>query len=594
MTRIRSRLFLKNFLLFSIPIIISVGIMGFVSIWAVRNYVDKQIDRSNTETLNLFNDKLELIFSDIDLVNHSFITNTDILVNLTRNLTGKKELWWEGMMNLDYIIKFLIVTSSVNPFIESIYLYIDNPKGWFLTSSSGLTNFELFTDTDWFDSFSRYRKSSTVWTELRSFKQYELEREPKRVITIFRNIYFAGESDSRGAIILNLSADKINALFDTMDLFKGQQVFLIDEEGNILAKSNNLIEFDEKIIDSIQESQNFSKLDTDNGKFIITHTNPSKFGWKLLSLIPNRSFYNISIRLRGITLSFLALSVVLGILLTYFLTRRNYRNIKSIITLIEQADQGQVAPPNPEKIKDEYSFISESILKTFLEKNLLLKKLTEKRYKKKTLELLALQSQMNPHFLFNALDILYWQVIKITKKPNSANRIIECLSYILKYSLYDAENEVTLKEEILHAENYLEIVFIQHNNRFSVTWNTPEELLHCKVMKMMIQPLIENSIKHGIIDLIEDAVVSIEVAIHDNKLLIRVTDNGTGIPQYELEAIREELESDTDIADHIGLLNTQRRIRLAYGDQYGISLFSVEGEYTTTEVLLPIIIDESL
>jgi len=586
--KIRSQFFIKRFFLFSIPIMVCVCIMGAVSIWAVRNYVEKRIVRTNTEILNLFNDKLELIFSDIDLVNHSFITNTDILTNLNRDLTGNKELSWEGAKNLDYINKFLIVTSSVNDFIESIYLYIDNPKGWFLTSSSGLTNFDLFTDIGWFDSFSDLRKELSLWTELRIFKQYEFEREEHRVITIYRNIFFSGETESRGAIVLNLSADKINTIFDTLDLFEGQLIFLINKEGNILAKSGNHLTIDEKTIGLLQKAENFSELAIEKEFYIVSHTDTSKFGWQLLSIVPKKSFYDISIRLRTITFSFLIISIILGIFLTYILTKRNYKNIQGIITLIEQADKGEISPPNPKKIKDEYGFISESILKNFLEKNLLVKKLAEKKYKKKTLELLALQSQMNPHFLFNAMDILYWQIIGITQKPNKANKIIEHLSFILKYSLYDSEKEVTLREEIAHVKNYLEIVFIQHNNRFSVVWETPEELLDCKIMKMMLQPLVENSIKHGLANKVKDAAITIVVKTVQGKLFISVSDNGTGIPPQELQALMDELNSDTDVNDHIGLLNTQRRIRLAHGEQFGLTLSSIEGQFTSTEILLPL------
>jgi len=238
-----------------------------------------------------------------------------------------------------------------------------------------------------------------------------------------------------------------------------------------------------------------------------------------------------------------------------------------------------------------FSHITYSILRTFLEHQYLRVQMSERRYRLKTLELLALQSQMNPHFLFNTLESINWKAIELTKGPNRINDMIRDLSSILKYVLQSPSGRETLANEIKHARDYLRIQRVRFKGRFSVRWDLQSGLEQRKVIRFLLQPLLENAIYHGIREKEGHGLITIRASEARGCLRIVVSDDGKGIEPRQLAEIRRRLEDESAEVEagpgSIGLANTNRRIRLTFGDDYGLSLESEPGRGTSVTVELP-------
>lgn len=199
-------------------------------------------------------------------------------------------------------------------------------------------------------------------------------------------------------------------------------------------------------------------------------------------------------------------------------------------------------------------------------------------------EIKQLESQFNPHFLFNTLENIKF-MIKLD--PEAASKMIIALSKLLRYSINNNSSEVTIKEDIEYTHNYLDIQKYRFGNRLNYILQIPEELNQCIVPKLLIQPIIENAIKYGFRDC-QHMLVKIEISIIEDKLVIMIANNGTEIDEQTLHEIRSMLASPANCSQHSGLYNVNRRIQLMYGESYGLEILSHHDQGTIVEIVLPI------
>lgn len=198
-------------------------------------------------------------------------------------------------------------------------------------------------------------------------------------------------------------------------------------------------------------------------------------------------------------------------------------------------------------------------------------------------EIRQLESQFHPHFLFNTLETIRCMADIDNKKTS---QMILWLADLLRYSIREEKNAVPLKEDIAYTLNYMRIQKGRFGRNFNYDFELQPEAERCLVPKLIIQPLIENSIKHGF-DRKGKLLVTVLAEIVDAQLVITITDNGPGIPHERLEQLRSSLAQKQDYVNSMGLYNVNRRIWLMYGPPYGLSLDSTEGCGTTIQLTMP-------
>lgn len=264
------------------------------------------------------------------------------------------------------------------------------------------------------------------------------------------------------------------------------------------------------------------------------------------------------------------------------------RDLYTIIGAMEQVQVGDLDSHIDSVVSDEFKVISDSYnimvdsLKEQIEKNKEMGKLVAVSQSRQ------LQSQFNPHFLFNTLENIRF-MSKLD--PDSASRMILNLSTLLRYSIDTIEETVTFEKDAAYTENYMNILKARFNERFSYTIDISDEAKVCIIPKLIIQPMIENAVKYGFggRDCLD---VTIKGEVADGLLKITCGDNGTGMDTESLTAVRRLLEQQTNRSGHSGLYNIHRRIQLTYGMEYGVEIFSEKEKGTLLRVILPARRDE--
>lgn len=217
---------------------------------------------------------------------------------------------------------------------------------------------------------------------------------------------------------------------------------------------------------------------------------------------------------------------------------------------------------------------------------------------RKNVELYALQSQIDPHFLYNALDSI--RGYALLNDMEEISEITEALSRVFRNMISDRQEQIPLRQEMDNINSYMRIQKFRFNDKFKYYFDVEEEMLDkYMVPRMVLQPLIENAIMHGLEMKVEGGWVKVSVYVTQRRLAVVITDNGAGISEERLEFLHRAMKFDpidlriNDEARHVGiaLININRRIKLNYGKQFGITLSSTPDVRTTTEVVLPLLLN---
>ena len=243
-----------------------------------------------------------------------------------------------------------------------------------------------------------------------------------------------------------------------------------------------------------------------------------------------------------------------------------------------------------EEVSDSFNAMVETLEQMQHNLNNTIIKLYESKLAKRQAELSFLKSQINPHFLNNILQHI--KDIAIMNRVEQIPEISDAMATLFNYKLYGA-NTASLQKEIEVTQAYLAIQTLRFPGKFTVAYHIPDQLRTVPIIKLVLQPIVENAIYHGLEPKTGAGLIYIGVREEDGIIFMTVQDDGIGIPEETLASIhaqmhQSEMEEHAGGAEHIGLLNVHRRIQLAYGDRYGIDITSVSGEGTKVVISLPL------
>lgn len=269
------------------------------------------------------------------------------------------------------------------------------------------------------------------------------------------------------------------------------------------------------------------------------------------------------------------ISLFVTIILSTYMSLDYYNAITNIISIL----QTEIAIGTDED-KNELSYIIATISGMSKKIHNMENDLTERLIALKKNQISALQNQINPHFVFNTLNSINLCIMDKFNGVSEPSIMIKNLSDILAENMATSVYTTTIEKELDYVKKYLEIESIRQMNNFNVVWDIDETLLQCKTIKMILQPVIENSLTHGIYESgIKNGKIRISIKAVNQNIRFCVEDNGSGFSREALKSIRKKLsEQQMPSSRHIGLININIRIKILYGEQYGVSIESVPGK----------------
>ncbi len=403
-----------------------------------------------------------------------------------------------------------------------------------------------------------------------------------------------------GVCTVTIDTSTIQELVATMELTPNALFVVLDDENRVVASNNKMEQgelFNDIALGSQIGSETSNTVMYKNQKVILQQKELGMAGWKIVSVLPMSELTSDmqSMKSFGIATGVILLLILVSI---GYLFMRNItgpviglvRDMKKIGKSnigfrlhVQSTNEVGILAMDINKMLDQIEDMTRRIFNTQT-------RLYEMELSKKQAEFSALQSQINPHFLYNTLNCISGMGL--------ANGIVEIagisssMSNIFRYSIRKDEL-VFVREEVECVREYLYIIGLRYGDRYSINMDVTEEVMDFKTLKMILQPIVENALYHGLEKIEEGGMLDIKgFRNEDGNICFEVSDNGAGIEESRLEGIRERLDSASNYTENgnprgVGIVNIQRRIRLTFGEKYGLFIYSKLNEGTKVVISMP-------
>ena len=397
---------------------------------------------------------------------------------------------------------------------------------------------------------------------------------------------------TQGVLLLDMNYAVIEHMMeDVNDNPSEQYVYLCDSNGTIIYHpmlmqiSAGLFSENNARVAGYDDG---SRKETFQGSTrIVTVNTMSYTGWKLVSVIPTSNSYMGMKDIRYFVVMIVSITLLAMLILNRLVASRVTRPIRKLNDSIRDIEMGKVNPSVYIGGPSEVEHLGRTLRSSYDQINQLMKDMVASQEEKRKSELDALQSQINPHFLYNTLDSIVWMIEG--EKYNDAVFMITQLASLFRVSLSGGKTIIPVEDEIRHAMNYMNIQKVRFKDAFTIDFDIDEEIKNYCTVKLIVQPILENSVYYGVKDM-EDGEIKVRgFKGEDGDIYITVSDNGFGMSSEQLEFL---LTDDTRVRKHgsgVGLINVHRRIQLRFGQQYGLKIDSEPDEGTTVTIHIPAI-----
>ena len=414
------------------------------------------------------------------------------------------------------------------------------------------------------------------------------------VISLSREVQSYENGTFRGVILINLNMNKITEICNSFQEKQENFICIINDKGELVYEQQNGRErfaFDEK--ENRQElntalgktKESCFRLNYRGEKYLVTRTDMKTTGWTLVSMVPYKSVMAETMAISGVMI----LAVAITLIVTLLLLNRILTGVVKPLKKLEKY-MVQVNPDNMDQrmeilTDDEIGHLSMKFNQMMDRIRNLKEQVIEEQEDKRKYELQALQAQINPHFLYNTLDSIIWMA-----ETNDSNIVAmtEALAKLFRISLNKGNEEISLERELEHVKNYLIIQSMRYADKFTYEISAEPGVERCRTIKLILQPIVENCIYHGIKKKRGTGKITIRAYRREQNLIIEVSDDGCGMPEEICRKIlSDEIASENISGSGIGVKNVNERIQLRFGKKYGLSYSSEEGVGTTVTYVLP-------
>ena len=440
------------------------------------------------------------------------------------------------------------------------------------------SSFETVYEKDYEESMLAKKKGT-----LRVNFSNHYHKGRKYTLTLYFPAYSVTKMvSSNGLIIVNLD-DNLLTRFNQSDLQYSSNLYLTDIDGIIVSTQNE---------EQIGEKIGFAdKMAGEQGMFwqgskLVSYQRVSDWNFYVINEVPAWSLYRNCFS-TILILVFVTLAVtVIALTLARNITKRLYRPINKVVSKMNDVSQGDLRTrfeledmdSDGRKLADGFNIMMDEI-------DVLMERVKEEQRQLDRMRFHALQSQIQPHFLYNTLECIHWQALAGGNQEIST--MVKALAQYYRICLSEGKDIIPLSMELEHVRNYLIIQNMRYGNIITLVEKVPEEYLSVRIPKLTLQPLIENSIYHGI-RVKEGVTGTVEIAVveREGAVCLTVKDNGGGMEPEQLAYINQNI-SDMERDVGYGITNINKRIELMYGEQYGLSFRQNEGRGICVEIWLP-------
>ncbi len=527
----------------------------FISSYFINNIITQKSMVFFRESIQQIGKRMDFQVNRRENFMHSIAQNQVI----KNNLEDLNNLNSDYQMNINYIIReALKLKQSDGGAVNDIYIFTTQGIPINCYYSEAVLDIDTYSELILHNSMYS-QKDNIIWSD------YNPE-----LLTISAYAPIFEGNGKLGLLKARFTKNFFSEIIDEASQSESVKILVVDQNSNIIySKDNSLI--------------NKSSLSFNKPSNLVFEYPMSYGGWRVKGIIPKSEIANQILQINSLFLIIYVIAFCIIIVLVSVFISKLLLPLKKIMKGMECIQNGNLSVILEHGTKDEFGFIIRNFNYMVEHIKLLLSTVYKQQtyYRKTAME--ALQAKLNPHFLYNTLDAIYWMLIM--KDQTETAKIVMALSDILRYSISHENEFVAVEEDINQLENYLKIQKVRFGEKLEYSVTVDKDILELKIPKLLLQPLVENSIKHGFKEMKYKGIINVSGFIRKEAIIFEVSDNGTGMSE---KAIGDIFRQSEDQARNrgIGIKMVHDRIRYIYGEAYGITISSIQGAGTQITVQL--------
>ncbi|MEK3913076.1 sensor histidine kinase [Paenibacillus sp. FSL H7-0331] len=425
------------------------------------------------------------------------------------------------------------------------------------------------------------------------------------LVFMAKSLYSGESSAYAGTVIVGIDSEQIRSIYTTVDELTQGSVLVLNEDNERLVQDEPMEStiryfIEQRLFEQTADKQPTFEL---NGRdYIYTILEMPYEKWKIIQIISVDELTRGTVVIRFWTFTILIVALLLAFVMAAFLSRRITENVGLLLQSMSQLSVDFTPRWIVPKSRDEFGLLADRFNLMTTRINELINTVYKEQMMKQQAEYRTLQSeyrtlqaQFNPHFLYNTLETIHG--LAKLKGDEQIGEMVYLLGSLLRESISRKGDVIGLKDEVAFVAKYLEIHRIMYEDKIEVGYEMAPDVMDCWVPKFILQPLVENSIVHGIEMKPGQGFVGIMAYREKDSLLLEVADNGMGMDAATVEALLEEDAGGAAAKPNhtrVGLLSVHKRIRMLYGEQFGLEISSQIGEGTKVRIRLPVLEDKEV
>ncbi|MBW7453556.1 sensor histidine kinase [Paenibacillus sepulcri] len=453
---------------------------------------------------------------------------------------------------------------------------------------SGASTFRPDADLNWYGQVDRLN-GKPYWGSYENNGKYIYVA--RKVQTYIKS---ADRFEPLGAVLISFDENDFSSINSSVKLAHNSEILIANGDGQMISSSDPTLVGSSLPAEMFPLARQGNRIDlspvfaqNEASRLTVYDTIPNS-DWSIIVSSPVDDVLHTQRSISRIILLSTGLCVIVAFILAAFLAHRMTLPLKQLSKEVKrQIKSGDFSfwPLPASRRQDEIADLGQGFYRLVADLNETKNMMHQAEMMKREAEFEAMKSKIKPHFLYNSLESIRMLAV-INKDPVTAD-MIKSLGHLFRYIITNQKNNITLADELEYLHSYINLQRLRYEDRLKVEIDISGEWMNARIQKLVLQPLVENSIEHGINRKRGAELIRITASRSEHGVLLQVWDDGAGIDPDTLASIRASLEDPQSNKDHIGLLNVHRRLRLHFGEPYGLTIDSEPGVYTSVFVLIP-------